>query len=320
VSLHALQSSRSQPTSLLTSGNDIPIDEHTYRILEVGVHGEYGAPENHTCRATRVNPDGTLEGTFIIKRTPRYYSEDPLIMKNTAIRLRAAHPEIDPRDLAVFECGEREPGELSVSRFIPGVSLKKARHVLRLNASPPEIIIQRSWETALRIIMTLSPLNKAGLIHRDVKDDNLIMQRDRIGLGDADSLTTKEEVHKEQDVNTIIGTPIIMTPEMILSRYNIDHTTDPYQAACTIYALLGGRLESSELGTTLQARVTGDFEKKVRADLAMMETACPESARLPMHRLKGWLEKTLSTQKPPRPQTMQAHWQLLNATPNTQEL
>lgn len=300
-------------------GDEVVIDEHTYRILEVGIHGEHGAPENNTCLATRVNPNGTLQGNFIIKKTS-IFNKDPLIMKNTAIRLRAAHPEIDPRDLAVFECGERAPGELSVSRFIPGASLKKVRQKLRLKAAPSGVIIQRSWETALRTMIALAPLQKNGLIHRDVKDGNLIVQRDRIGLGDIDLLTTTEDVHREQEVDTLVGTPMIMTPEMTKSRYSLNHTTDPYQAGCVVYQELGGRLTDGNLWDTLSARRNGSFKERVKADLEAMKQACPDQAQLPMFRLKGWLEKALANPQKERPQTVEEHWQLLHARPNIQEL
>jgi serine/threonine protein kinase len=310
----------SQPQPTLSRGDQVIIDEHTYLVLEVGVHGETGSEENRTCLATRINPDGSLQGEFIIKRIPHDPYGDALTMRNTAIRLRAAHPEIGPKDLAVYECGERGRHELSVTRLIPGASLEKISSKLQLTNSPPGIIIQRSWEIALRIMIALTPLQKKELIHRDIKDGNLILQRDRIGIGDIDLLTSAEEVRREQEAAAIVGTPVIMTPEMIASRYNLNNTTDPYQAACTVYQELEGDLTDGTLWETLHARRNGSFKARVNADLEAMSLGCPESSKLPMFRLRGWLERALSTMQSQRPQTMEEHWQLLHNKPNIEEL
>lgn len=299
------------------TNHDVIIDGRIYRILELSVHGETGQSINMASRATEVLPDGTLQGDFVIKKTPP--SRDNIILrtKNTAIRLRNAHPEISPMELAAFECGERELFQPSVTRLIPGTPLSLKMKEGRKN-HPQDMILQTGWITALKIINALSPLHTAGLIHRDVKKGNLIVREQTIALADVDMLTTTEIWDKNNPHP--IGTPTIMTPEMINHSNRVDHTTDYYQTACVIYEMTGGKLEKEDLLTTLKYRAKGKFGEEVNETLKQMKEHCPPQAAITLHRLSQWMTRCLENLPDKRPQTPAEHQQLITDTPNLETI
>ena len=297
----------------LSSGMDIKAHGHTYRILERGVFGEQGRSATQTSRATRVLPDESLFGKFILKISTKSDTD------TVAIQLRNAHPEIPHETLAAFECDEAVHGEPYVARFLPGKSLKSVIAEERLITAPSNVVIPLAWQIAMKVMRTLAPLRTAGLIHGDVKDGNLIVQSHEIGLIDNEMLTNAEEVTQEP-MDHIVGTPIILAPEAIRSRHAVSPSTDDYAAACTIWAMMGEKLAGYDVQETLNERTNGKFRKRLKEKLGERRKKTEPELALVMHRLYGWLDRTLEQNPKDRPQTTEEHFELLFDTPNLVEL
>ena len=105
---------------------------------------------------------------------------------------------------------------------------------------------------ALVVCSGLSSAHQHGVLHRDMKPENVLFGEDRVlkvtdfgiarVLGDDDTLATR--------AGELLGTPAYMAPEQA-SGADLGPTTDVYAAGVMLYELLSGRLPYSEEGGSL---------------------------------------------------------------------
>ncbi len=139
---------------------------------------------------------------------------------------RLSHPHL----VQVFDFGESEGLLYYAMELVPGGSLEE-----RLRDEGP-----LPWDEALRCAMdaaeALDFAREHGLVHRDVKPDNLMVAADgRVKLADLGMAATREMLERE----SAGGTPHFMAPECVGSGA-VDHRADLYSLGCTLYRLLTG--------------------------------------------------------------------------------
>ena len=150
----------------------------------------------------------------------------------TAARL--SHPNIVP--LHAF--GEVEGMPYFVMGYVRGESL-----ATRLRRD-----VKLSHEEARRILADLAEAldhaHRQGVVHRDVKPDNVLLD-DESGralltdFGVAKALGRSETLTA---VGSVVGTPSYMSPEQAAGRGDIDGRSDIYSLGVMAYAMLTGRL------------------------------------------------------------------------------
>jgi serine/threonine protein kinase len=141
------------------------------------------------------------------------------------------HPAI----VQVYDVGASEHGWYIVSEFIEGTSLRT-----RLEAG------SLPFEQAARIVATvagaLHAAHLAGLVHRDVKSANILLDRDgNAYLTDFGLAIGEDELPGER--YKISGTLAYMPPEQIRGDTHLmDGRADVYSLGAVLYELLTGRL------------------------------------------------------------------------------
>ncbi|MBI1899607.1 MAG: serine/threonine protein kinase, partial [Planctomycetia bacterium] len=91
----------------------------------------------------------------------------------------------------------------------------------------------------------LEHAHEAGLIHRDVKPANLLVDQKGtvklldLGLARFSEDTDRASITVEFEEN-VLGTADYLAPEQALNSHNIDHRADIYGLGCTLYFLLTG--------------------------------------------------------------------------------
>ncbi|MBX3466318.1 MAG: serine/threonine protein kinase [Planctomycetes bacterium] len=100
---------------------------------------------------------------------------------------------------------------------------------------------RRALEIARDVARGLTALGRAGLVHRDVKPDNVFLAADGAAKL-ADLGLARGTVDRLTETGTVVGTPAFMSPEQAEgAQGELDGGTDVYGLGATLYALLTGR-------------------------------------------------------------------------------
>jgi len=149
----------------------------------------------------------------------------------SAARLR--HPAIVP----IHEVGDHDGSPFIVCELLPGPTL--ADLLKRTQPAP-----QQAAAWVARLADALDYAHESGIVHRDVKPANILMDRDGqptladFGLAlDAEALSTLTQ-HGD-----ILGTPAYMSPEQASGGgHSVDGRTDVYSLGVVLYEMLSGKL------------------------------------------------------------------------------
>ena len=178
--------------------------------------------------------DTTLGRTVAVKVLAERYADDEGIkrrFKNEA--LAAARLSNAPYTVTIFDVGEAEEQPFIVMEYLEGGSLEQ-----RLKTGRPETADVLRWLE--QAAAALDAGHAAGVIHRDVKPGNLLLDgRDEVHVADfgvasavgLDSLTM---------TGTVLGTAGYLAPEQAQGR-RASPSSDLYGLAVVAWELLTGR-------------------------------------------------------------------------------
>ena len=172
--------------------------------------------------------------------------------------------------VCVYDAGEdAERGICYIMmEYMPGGTLKD--RIVKQGAFP----VADAISIATQVADALSMAHAHGVIHRDVKPDNILFAADGTpklsDLGVAKLLRGGGE-GTETMQGVIIGTPAYMAPEQIIDSSHIDARADIYSLGVALYEMLTGKRPNE--GST----VMGMLAKAVKGDpLPDVRTMRPE--------------------------------------------
>ena len=166
-------------------------------------------------------------------------ASDPEFRRRFIAESRAAATVDDPHIIPIHEAGEAEGTLFIAMRFVPGGDL---RHMLaREGAMAPS----RVAEFLSPVASALDAAHAAGLVHRDVKPANILVdvrpgRPDHVYLSDFGVSKGATASVSLTGAGQFLGTPDYSAPEQIQGR-PVDGRTDQYALACVAFQLLTGQ-------------------------------------------------------------------------------
>ena len=164
--------------------------------------------------------------------------------KSEALIMRALN---HPNDVRVHDYDETEDGlPFTVMEYVDGI------HLDELVPAGTKMDVARAVNLVIQVIDGLGAAHKLGIIHRDVKPDNVMVAKDANGkeitkLLDFGVAKVKEQgdlyASQKTAAGVMIGTPAYMSPEQVkgVPSDQLDGRVDLYAATVILYELLCGR-------------------------------------------------------------------------------
>jgi serine/threonine protein kinase len=201
-----------------------------------------------------------------IKIVPSHMARNEILLKRFEQEFIAASKLDHPNIVRALDyCGTGSTPFL-VMEFVDGESLGQR---LDRDGKMPEA-------EAIRIIAQVAQglhrAHKMGMIHRDVKPDNVMVTRD--GTAKLTDLGLVKEIDAELNLTRTgrgLGTPHFMAPEQFRNAKNADVRCDVYSLAATLYHMVTGELPFGKTSGPLDA-----WMKKVNNDLGTPRQLAPE--------------------------------------------
>ena len=166
---------------------------------------------------------------------------------------RLQHPHI----LGVFDSGHSDGRLWFAMPFIEGESLRGKLDRER------QLPVADAVSIALEVADALEYAHHRGIIHRDIKPDNILLSGRHAMVADfgiARALAPGEGSLTQTGMS--IGTPGYMSPEQASGERDVDARTDIYALGCVLYEMLAG--EPPFTGATPQAVVARMFTEDPR--------------------------------------------------------
>ena len=148
---------------------------------------------------------------------------------------RLSHPNIMP----IYAVGEGDGVVYFIMPLAHGKSLSE-----KLSGADP-LPIGEARRITLEIGRALEQAHRAGVVHRDVKPDNIMLEGDDERVLVTDFGIAKAAAVSASDLTgtgIAIGTPAYMSPEQATGEPDIDHRADLYSLGVVAFQMLTGRL------------------------------------------------------------------------------
>src|ERR1051326_8397202 len=159
---------------------------------------------------------------------------------------RAASALNHPNILTIYEIDETDAEHFIATEFIDGETLRA-----RIKKGP--LTATEALEVGIQVAGALSSTHDVGIIHRDIKPDNIMLRHDGIvkvldfGLAKLSrerQLETDSLAPTQNMINTafgmVLGTAHYMSPEQARGM-ELDARTDVSSLGCVLYEMISGR-------------------------------------------------------------------------------
>ena len=200
-----------------------------YRILEVVGKGGMGT----VYKAEHLNLDRTCALKIL---SPELVYRDEIYVDRFLREARSAAGLNHPNVVLVYNVGGTEDTYFIEMEYVAGKSLQEVMSGSR------GLSFDRATHIAICVANALQAAQENGLVHRDIKPDNILLGDDgSVKVTDFGLAKTVETVTHITQTGSVMGTPYFMAPEQCEGE-EADGRSDTYALGATYYYVLTGRL------------------------------------------------------------------------------
>lgn len=274
------QSTESQQTQAFTNDYESVLPDH-YRLIEMVGRG--GMAEVFLAE------DKRLSRKVAIKFLNSEFRRDPDRMRRFRQEAKSASALNHQNILTIHDIGESSGVQYLVSEFVEG-------ETLGARISRGRLPISEAVDITLQVASALVASHAAGIVHRDIKPDNIMIRNDGLvkvldfGLAKASGFTTADGVDFDAmtldsgstSPGLIVGTPQYMSPEQARGK-ELDGRTDIFSLGILLFEMV-----------TRRSPFAGEsFADTMAAILTKEPRRIEEFVDDPPARMVGLLEKCL---------------------------
>jgi hypothetical protein len=200
----------------------------------------------------------SLDRNVALKVMNPTWAKDPAFLARFTREAYAAAQLVHHNIVQIYDIGEERETPFFSMEFVQGKNLTEVA------AAQGKLDVDEAVGYILQAARGLKFAHDQGMVHRDIKPDNLMLNDQGIvkvadlglvktaGLAATDdqpggdssrpaSLTGLASLPSVTNVGVAMGTPSYMAPEQGRNAATVDHRADIYSLGCTLYALLTGR-------------------------------------------------------------------------------
>ena len=187
--------------------------------------------------------DAKLDRDVAVKVLPAHLTADPDSLARFEREAKAVAALSHPNILSIFDFGTHGGVSYAVTELLEGETLRG-----KLDGST--VTQRQAVDWCLQIAKGLSAAHGKGVVHRDLKPDNVFVSSDghvkildfglakRVDAGENEQTSAPTGGHTEP--GTVMGTMGYMSPEQVRG-IPVDHRSDLFSFGAILYELLSGR-------------------------------------------------------------------------------
>ena len=178
--------------------------------------------------------DVQLDRRIAIKILHERFADDPEYLERFRREARAVARLSHPNIVTVIDRGVDDGRQYIVFEYVEGENLKEL--VQRTGRLP----VRRALELALAVADGLSFAHEHGLVHRDVKPQNVLLSREgEVKVTDFGIARSLHVEHGVTQTGTVLGTSEYLAPEQASGK-PVSPATDVYSLGVVLWELLAG--------------------------------------------------------------------------------
>lgn len=194
--------------------------------------------------------DMRLGRKLALKFLPQDFTRDRERVLRFRQEARAASALNHPNIITIFEIDEIDGVQFIATEYVEGQTVRQM-------IASDRIRIGDAIDIAIQVASALNEAHVAGIIHRDVKPENVMVRKDGFvkvldfglakladdgpaGRADSGGGETSGQIDIHTDPRIMIGTPQYMSPEQ-LTRKKVDYRADIFSLGAVLYEMIAAR-------------------------------------------------------------------------------